>query len=694
MTKKLLSLAVASCLIAPGVWAAGQTTRVSVLPDGSEPMYPGKFDGHSSASSISKDGNLVVFTSNSADLVPGDTNGTNDVFVKNQKTGEITRVSVASDGAQGDNESSDGQISADGRFVLFRSTASNLVPGDSGDNADIFVHELATKKTTLVTVDTDGKPAVRKEIDWEKTRAEWDKTDNANCDQYDRYACEYIYKDKPIYKAYNWPAGISGDGRFVLFGSDATNLSGADLSNPYGNTVAYIRDMTSGTVTMVTAPRYYYDSDKKEYKQYTYQDKDGKEVVRFEPLYTGGHQAVLSENGSVVAFSSGDNSLVPNDKNDGYSWGDNNGTRNCGGSFTDDEGYYHDHQSCSDVFVWNKDTKTVTLVSAAADGKSAYSKVEIDPATEAVDDKYSRGAYSQAPSISADGQKVAFVSDAVNLVAGQEDKNEAVDVFVRDIAAGKTERASVLSGGGEAPSTDCEYHYNSNKGDYTRDDCAGSWGPVISADGQVVAFTSNASTLVPNDINGMADVFAHELAGKQTSMVSVSTEGKQGDESSGDPVISGDGRFVAFNSHSSTLVKDDNNESQDVFVRDRSPEADVTSALTASANPVRKKAPMSVTLTVTNRGGLPATGVTANLYAAKGLKLKKPDACKKAKSDVKGSVLYVCSLGDIPVGQSVTVTGAAKPRKKGGLPVQAKAPKAGNEVNDANNNSDLTVTVQ
>jgi Tol biopolymer transport system component len=79
--------------------------------------------------SISGDGRYVAFGSDASNLVPGDTNNETDVFVYDRQTGETTRVSVASDGAQGDRSSSDPDISADGRYVAFASFADNLVPG-------------------------------------------------------------------------------------------------------------------------------------------------------------------------------------------------------------------------------------------------------------------------------------------------------------------------------------------------------------------------------------------------------------------------------------------------------------------------------------------------------------------------------------------------------------------------------------
>src|SRR5688572_7972318 len=127
---------------------------------------------------------------------------------------------------------------------------------------------------------------------------------------------------------------------------------------------------------------------------------------------------------------------------------------------------------------------------------------------------------SHGPSISADGQVVAFYSYAKNLVAG--DRSFDFDVFVHDRATGITERVSVDSSGVEGNSS--------------------SSSPSISADGQVVAFESYASNLVAGDTNGYWDVFVHDRASGITERVSVESSGAEGDNDSGYPSISADGQ--------------------------------------------------------------------------------------------------------------------------------------------------------
>ncbi len=157
----------------------------------------------------------------------------------------------------------------------------------------------------------------------------------------------------------------------------------------------------------------------------------------------------------------------------------------------------------------------------------------------------------ERPSISADGRHVAFMGSSTNLVPG--DSNNAFDIFVRDRESTQTTRVSVSSAGVEA-------NFDSRS-------------PSISADGNVVVFESGASNLVAGDTNGLQDIFVHDRLSGQTTRVSVSSAGEQGNGASGGdaistPTLSGDGRFVAFQSRASNFVPGDTTGS-DIFVHDR-----------------------------------------------------------------------------------------------------------------------------
>src|SRR5206468_8005529 len=129
--------------------------RVSVACVGGAPG-----SGHGSGSvavpAPSADGRLVAFHSDATNLVAGDTNGATDVFVHDRQTGTTERVSVPSGGTEGNGFSAGPALSADGRFVAFHNTATNLVAGDTNGKTDVFVHDRQTGTTERVSVASDG----------------------------------------------------------------------------------------------------------------------------------------------------------------------------------------------------------------------------------------------------------------------------------------------------------------------------------------------------------------------------------------------------------------------------------------------------------------------------------------------------------------------------------------------------------
>src|SRR6058998_2895537 len=131
----------------------GTTERVSVDSAGNQG------NGDSTDVALSADGRFVAFTSVAPDLVTGDTNGAMDVFVHDRQTGTAERVSVDSAGSQANGDSTDVALSADGRFVAFTSAAPDLVAGDTNGAADVFVHDRQTGTTERVSVDSAGTQA-------------------------------------------------------------------------------------------------------------------------------------------------------------------------------------------------------------------------------------------------------------------------------------------------------------------------------------------------------------------------------------------------------------------------------------------------------------------------------------------------------------------------------------------------------
>ncbi|PYS19081.1 MAG: hypothetical protein DMG11_32145, partial [Acidobacteria bacterium] len=198
----------------------GTNTWISVAPDGSPPSCNWASCVFSSwYPSISADGRYVSFASFASNLVSGaDTNQTADIFVRDMQTGTAQRVSVASDGTQADGLSYEQSISADGRYVAFRSFATNLVTGNvnhstcagSGQTnpSDVYVHDRQTGTTELVSVGMTG-----------------------------------------VQDGCSWSPSISGDGRFVAFISAATTLIPSDTNAAWD---VFVRDRQTGQTERVS----------------------------------------------------------------------------------------------------------------------------------------------------------------------------------------------------------------------------------------------------------------------------------------------------------------------------------------------------------------------------------------------------------------------------------------------------------
>jgi Tol biopolymer transport system component len=216
----------------------------------------------------------------------------------------------------------------------------------------------------------------------------------------------------------------------------------------------------------------------------------------------------ISADGRFIAFASNASNLVPNDTN-----------------------------KQTDIFV--RDTLTGTTEMVSTDSQGNLIRV-IGNSTE--------------PDISDDGRYIVFQSISKDLVP--DDTNTDFDIFVKDRQTGKTTRVSTDSAG--------------RQGTYTRDadTGVGAFSPSISGDGRYVAFRSRFNNLVPGDTNSYNDIFVKDLQTNQIRLVSTDSAGNQSNGTSYDPVISSDGRYVAFASEASNLVENDILGAPDVFVKD------------------------------------------------------------------------------------------------------------------------------
>jgi len=414
----------------------GTTERVSMGSDGSE----GNRDSERPA--ISTDGRYVAFESWASNLVADDTNGTCDVFVHDRQTGVTERVSVDSGGVEGNHWSISPTISGDGRYVAFTSRASNLVAGDTNDDWDVFVHDHQTATTERVSVASDGtqgngcswRPAVSVDGRYVglsslasnlvpgDTNEEWDvfvHDRQTGITERVSVASDGMQGDGSSLSVVGSAPSISADGRYVAFESEASNLVGGD-TNHYSD--AFVHDRATGATERASVAS----------------DSTQGNSSSVDPA--------ISADGRFVAFRSWASNLVAEDTNVRL-----------------------------DVFVHDRQTGTTQRVSVASDGTQAES--EKPPC---------RG----RPAISSDGRYVAFTTSASNLVPG--DTNGKGDVFIHDRQTGGTERVSVASDGMQAYSGSGVF-------------------PAISADGRYVAFDSAASNLVPGDTNRVVDVFVRDL---------------------------------------------------------------------------------------------------------------------------------------------------------------------------------------
>jgi Tol biopolymer transport system component len=306
----------------------GVTVRASVDRDGGDP------NDNSVKPSISADGRYVAFESSATDLVPGDTNQYYDIYVRDVVAGTTVRASVDALGGNPDWWCTDPVISPDGRYVSFQSSASDLVPGDDNGFRDTFARDLVSGTTARVSLDTDGGDA------------NGDSTSGT----------------------------FSANGRYLAFTSWATDLvDGEDANNIFDT---FVRDLATGTTVRASF------------------DFEGGDP-------NGGTSAVaISADGRYVALNSWASDLVPEDVNDR-----------------------------GDAFVRDLLTGTTTRVSVDTRGR--------DP-----------NRHSFAFAMTADGRLVGWSSLATDVV--DRDENGEADVFIRDLEAGTSTRVSLDAEGLDA----------------------------------------------------------------------------------------------------------------------------------------------------------------------------------------------------------------------------------------------------
>ena len=527
--------------------------RISVA---GTPGYIGTVQGGPVESrSISADGRYVAFIAPTRNFVPGSAAANRrNAFVIDRQTRVVENVSVGIGGALANADTTSANISADGRYVAFISTASNLVAGDTNGFADAFVYDRTTGTTVLASIGAAGQAA-------NGASTEVVLSGDGRYAAFIAGATNIVPGAVFAYHAYrrdlvtgvtvrasvdaSGTAGnlssksvaLSPDGRYVAFSSQATNLVAGDTNNADD---IFLHDAQAGTTQRVS-----FKADGSQSNAYS-----RRPALCADPRY--------------VLFET-DAALVAADTN-----------------------------FVSDIYLYDIAGGTTRLISTAPGGGAA-------------------DGLSANPALSADCQYAVFSSSATNLIAG--DSNGRSDVFRADLAGATTVRASLDSSGAQiaggaqsitgaihpAVSGDGRYVVFNHDGihidpadgnvfddafvrdmatsttaaavtvDYGAQSAGDSVQPSIafSAAGRHAAFVSRAPNIVPGAPFPQYDVFWRDLDGSATQRVNVTTAGVQANAEAYHPVVSDDGRYVAFYSYSTNLGGGlGDSFSLDVFVRD------------------------------------------------------------------------------------------------------------------------------
>ena len=538
----------------------GTTKLVSVNPAGNGG------NGNSFPTGISTNGQFALFESAASDLAPGVSNNTFNVYVRDMVNGTTTLVSVSTNGVGGNGNSRSSVITPDGRYVAFVSEANNLVSNDTNGIPDVFVRDLKTGTTTLVSI---GAISTGSTI---------------------------------------WPNGsespaITPDGRYVAFDSTATNL----VVGVRSSGEVYVRDLVARTTTWAsTNALSLFQSvfgTSNAFSCHQVISTNGQ-FVAFETCTTNlttfnaqgivqrynlqtGLTDIVCTNANAPLTSPLENinnlDMTPDGRFIAYVA---NGTGNSGNTMI----YLWDAQSGTNIlvsadmtsglpvsgtcdmpvvnstgqyvaFLSNGTNLTAnplnltTNISALAGGYNLYWRDTQAGVTELVDadtNGVGIGVDSQTvPVLSDDGSLVFFSRIDGDLVAN--DNNRDWDVFARNVTNGTTELISVHN-----PALPSQTPPGFNM----------LYSTSVSTNGRYIAFASDADDLAPNDTNGYRDVFVRDLLLGTNILVSVATNGFTTTNMSTEPSISGDGRYVAFSSDAASLVPGDGNNARDVFVRD------------------------------------------------------------------------------------------------------------------------------
>ncbi|HYG73694.1 MAG TPA: hypothetical protein VEK08_01575 [Planctomycetota bacterium] len=351
-------------------------------------------NGSSYQAHVSADARYVSFSSSASDLVAGDTNGFDDIFLRDRQTGTTTKISLTSTGGQTNGPSFQSRITGDGRFVMFESRATNLVPGDTNAMGDGFLVDRTNGTIERVTLTSTGGEIIASPGGRNET------------------------------------TGISDDGNLIVFltDADASNIVPNDTNNAQD---VFLRNRAAATTIRLSVNA---------------QGQEGNDHSLFPSI---------SRDGNTIVFTSYASNLVDGDTNGvsdvfmlnrttGQLTRITNGNGDCAQVTVSGDGRFvafasnasnlvsDDDNAFGDQFLYDDTTKTITLLSRSSDGRPGNGSSGSQKLP-------GRQVFCCDAHVSVDGRFVSYDSQASNLVV--DDNNAASDVFLHDRAPTVVARA-------------------------------------------------------------------------------------------------------------------------------------------------------------------------------------------------------------------------------------------------------------
>src|SRR5262245_27104156 len=426
---------------------AGCRLRWTVEPLTADVDGPGSNDGTSGGARFSADGTKVVFGSEANDFGPDDRNGVSDVYIHDLATSTTSLVSVNTLGNAGSGYASEADISADGTKVVFASSSTDLGPPDGAPSVDVYMRDLVAGTTTMLSRNRSG-------------------TDSGN--------------------------GLWGQSRDPVFSPDGTKVAFVSSGYLFGprdpgergqdDVDVLLHDLATGRTALVSVN--------------AAGDNGGN---------GSSESPVFAPDGSAVYFVSRATDLGPANP-----------------------------YARAEIFRYDIATGDVTLMTTNVGGEAMA------------------GWVAGSPVVSPDGRWLAFATDAADL--GPTDTNRVRDLYARNLATGEMTLVTAKADGTDASS-----------GANTVDD----FDPEFDSTGTRLVFTTESSDLGPTDTNGQRDIYLHDFTAGEKVLVSVNAAGNDSAETvSLGGTFGRGGELVAFGSLAGDLGPRDDNDGWDIYVRD------------------------------------------------------------------------------------------------------------------------------